>query len=445
MGRHTLTGLLATSGRQFCDWSADYRLFSEERFDPDRLFSVVLDDLLEQLPEDAPLVAAMDDSILHKTGTRIPGVGDRRDPLGPPFRTNFIRGQRVLQISAALPEGPRPSAARMIPLAFKQAPTPKKPRRTDPPEAWCQYRKAQRDSNISLKGAEGLKALRSKLDRHPWGSNRELRVVVDGGYTNRTVMRNLPENTTLIGRTRKDTKLYHLPEEDSGPRIGRKVNYGERAPTPEEFQTDPSVPWQTVEAWATGKSHQFKVKSLGSLRWRTIGPNRDLRLVVIAPLAYRLRKHSRVLYRKPAYLLCTDPGLSLEEILQSYLWRWDIEVNFRDEKQLIGVGEAQVRKEASVEGVPAFQVASYAMLLLSAHKAFKDSPTHGSLPSPKWRRRKGNHRASTQDLINHLRAELWSTFMGMDSFSGFRSSNSLYAKPKKLRPSLDSAVLYATG
>ena len=170
-----------------------------------------------------------------------------------------------------------------------------------------------------------------------------------------------------------------------------------------------------------------------------------LRLVIIAPLAYRLRKHSRVLYRKPAYLLCTDPGLSLEEILQSYLWRWDIEVNFRDEKQLIGIGEAPVRKEASVEGVPAFQVASYAMLLLSAHKAFKDSPTHGSLPSPKWRRRNGNHRASTQDLINHLRAELWSTFMGMDSFSGFRSSNSLYAKPKKLRPSLDSAVLYATG
>jgi len=33
VGRHTITGLLYTSGRQFADWSADYRLFSRDRCD----------------------------------------------------------------------------------------------------------------------------------------------------------------------------------------------------------------------------------------------------------------------------------------------------------------------------------------------------------------------------------------------------------------------------
>ncbi|MDR2051685.1 MAG: hypothetical protein LBQ63_07950, partial [Deltaproteobacteria bacterium] len=37
-------------------------------------------------------------------------------------------------------------------------------------------------------------------------------------------------------------------------------------------------------------------------------------------------------YRNPAYLLCTDPDLPVERLLQAYLWRWEIELNFRDEK-----------------------------------------------------------------------------------------------------------------
>ena len=32
--------------------------------------------------------------------------------------------------------------------------------------------------------------------------------------------------------------------------------------------------------------------------------------------------------------------MSLEEFLQSYLWRWGIEVNFREEKNLVGTGDA---------------------------------------------------------------------------------------------------------
>jgi hypothetical protein len=198
-----------------------------------------------------------------------------------------------------------------------------------------------------------------------------------------------------------------------------------------------------VQAFAAGKLHQFKVKTLAPLLWRTAGAHTPLRLVVIAPLGYRLRKKGRLLYRKPAYLLCTDPALSLEQIIQAYVWRWDIEVNFRDEKQLVGVGEAQVRSKASVQNAPALAVAAYAMLLLAAYQAFGYDTVPHVIPPPKWRTSSPKPRASTLDLIRHLRAELWGAALDKNNFNSFMGTMTEDRKPEKFKPQLHSAVLYA--
>ncbi len=99
----------------------------------------------------------------------------------------------------------------------------------------------------------------------------------------------------------------------------------------------------------------------------------NLQLVVIRPLGYRLTKTSKILYREPAYLICTDNNLSIEKLLQDYLWRWEIEVNFREEKTLLGCGQAQVRNPESAESVPAFISAIYALLHLAAYRSLKAS------------------------------------------------------------------------
>ena len=57
-----------------------------------------------------------------------------------------------------------------------------------------------------------------------------------------------------------------------------------------------------------------------------------LQLIVIAPLAYRLRKGSKLLYRDPAFLICTDENLDPRLLIEAYFQRWGIEVNFRNEK-----------------------------------------------------------------------------------------------------------------
>jgi hypothetical protein len=81
-----------------------------------------------------------------------------------------------------------------------------------------------------------------------------------------------------------------------------------------------------------------------------------LQVVVIKPLGYRLRIGSQLLYRQPAFLICTDPDLDLATLLQAYINRWEIECHHRDEKSLLGVDQSQVRNPNSVRRLPQLQV-----------------------------------------------------------------------------------------
>jgi hypothetical protein len=437
-----VTGLLTTCGREFQDWSAEYRLFSRHRLPAADIFSVVRRGVLAELPPQAPLSVAMDDSLLRKTGTRIPGVAWRRDPLGPRFQTNFVRAQRVLQFSASVPLSD--GAYRMLPIGFLQTPTPPKPSSKASPTEVQQYRRAARLARLPWLAAQQISSLRQALDAEPNGAQRPLHLFVDGGYTNETVLKRLPARTTLVGRIRKDAQLYFLPESPRAPqRRGRPRHYGPQAPTPEQLRTDDSAPWTSIEVSVTGAPHPMRVKHLDNLLWRTAGLTHTLQLVVIAPLGYRLRKNSKLLYRKPAFLICTNPELDLHTIVQGFVQRWDIEVNFREEKTLLGVGQAQVRNANSVEAVPALQVASYAMLLLATLRFFRGSVKPDLLPPPKWAADTAPRRFSTQRAVNQLRAEVWGRALGLANFSSFATRSTRDAKPEKFLPDLSSAVLYA--
>ncbi|MCP4645695.1 MAG: hypothetical protein GY851_34940 [bacterium] len=182
-----------------------------------------------------------------------------------------------------------------------------------------------------------------------------------------------------------------------------------------------------------------RVKQLTPLRWRTAGQKHTLQLLVLAPTAYRLSKNGKRLYRKPAYLICTDPDAPLHEIIQHYLWRWDIEVNFRDEEALLGLGDAQVRTPAPVQNVTACAVAAYAMLLVGAAHCQQQNATIHHLPAPIWQPEK-SHRVTTMALIQNLRHEMWARSI---HFSGFAANQEQHYNPQKTIPDLKSAVLYA--
>jgi hypothetical protein len=291
LGRHTITGVLRTAGRNWCDWSADYRLYAKERVDPEALFGVARREWAARVPENAPLVFALDDSIQCKSGRKIPGAAWRRVPLSPPFTTNFVWAQRVLQISGLLPLNDQ-GLVRAIPIDYTQAPTAARPRRTAPKEAWKEYRRQQRALSINLQARQRIELLQQHLQRaHP---GRPHWMIIDGRFTNGTLLKRLAANTTFIGRVRSDAKIFAPPSTAPGPRGGRPRKYGPALPTPEQTRTDDTIPWQTVQAFAAGRMHAFRIKTIGPLRWKACG-EAPLRLIVIAPLGYRLTRGGRLL------------------------------------------------------------------------------------------------------------------------------------------------------
>lgn len=435
-----MTGLLTTCGAQFRDWTASYRLFSQARLPAPALFSVVRRAVVEALPPQAPVRACLDDSLLRRAGWHTPGVAWRRDPLGPHFHTNFVRAQRCLQTSLALPTGD--GSCRLLPVAFQHVPTPAKPRKNATPAEQQTYRAQVRAARLSQRGQEQIRELRAALDAHPAAATRHLLVAFDGGYTNRTMLKHLPPNTTAIGRLREDAHLLFRPHPATQKPRGRRRLYGTPAPTPEQVRTDDS-PWQTLTLQHNGLALPLRFKRRTGLMWRAAGAHQGLQLIVIAPLAYRLRKGSKRLYRRPAFLLCTDENLDPQVVIETYIARWDMEVNFREEKTLLGVGQAQVRAPHSVEAAPALTVAAYALLLLATQRAFGDSH-QGLLPRPKWIRPSPGARLSTQQALQQLRAEVWGRGLGLDNFSGFASASPSATKPENCSFSLSSAVCYAT-
>ena len=425
-GRRTITGLVRTQNRHQHDWTADYRFYSQDRFDDQAIFDLVRKRVEAQLDKSQPLVTAMDDSLLRKTGRKIHGVRYVRDPLSPPFNLNLVRGLRVLQLSAALPDGT--GAARMVPIDFQHAVLPPKPTRKASPEELEVYKQERARRNINKVGVGRLQWLRQQMDQSG-SAARRLITSVDGRFTNSTVFEAVPQRTILIGRLRKDTVLYHLPQ--SQPAKGRKRKYGQQAPTPEQLLKDEAIGWQTVGGYACGRTHEFKFKRLNPVVMRMNGGAMPVQVMVVKPLGYRLTLGGKLFYRQPAFLVCTDPDLSVEQFLQDYLWRWDIEVNFRDQKTILKIGQGQVRHENSTQNAPALAVAAYSMLLLAATQTYGKKGVPDRQHQPKWYRRAKDQRATTNELVNQLRIELWASSLRPGHFSDFMTATPANQKSEK--------------
>ena len=114
-------------------------------------------------------------------------------------------------------------------------------------------------------------------------------------------------------------------------------------------------------------------------------------------------------------------------------------MNFRDEKTMLGVGEAKVRTRTTVETVPCFIVAAYTFLLLAYAEIGQGRI---GLPAPKWRRMAPGERNSTPRLIGALRSQLWGNALGVN-LSHFVNSREGKANAGKIGDALPPAVCYA--
>jgi hypothetical protein len=397
VGRATVSRILWVSGREQKSWSGEYFLHSRAPWEPQALFTPILKEALAFCP--GPLIGvAVDDTRLRKTGRRIQQAAYHRDPMSPPFHTNLLLALRFLQASVLLPlHRSGLVSSRALPIRFEEVSVVKKPGKRASEEAWEQYRQDRKQFNLSRRFGHSMCELRSTLDEV--GGERKILVIAgDGSFCNRTVFAAIPQRTVLIARARKDAKLC-FPAPAGTHRIYDAVKF-----TPEQIRRDESKQWKTVKLFYGGKRRKIRYKEISGVLWQNGARRRPLRLFVLAPTPYRKRKSGRLYYRDPAYLLTSDLTSSRKQLLQIYFDRWQIEVNHREEKDTLGVGQAQLWNPTAVPKQPALAVAAYSALHLAALQTFGTARGQAYAPLPKWRR--NAKRPSCLDLITLLRKEV---------------------------------------
>ena len=396
LGRRTLSRSLWALGRQQRDWSADYRLHARARWQPERLFQPLLEHGLPLCS--GPFIAvALDDTRLPKTGRKILTAFYQRDPLSPKFRFNLMWGLRFLHVALLVPLYRRSPEAppRSLPIRFQEVPAVKRPAKKADKETWEAYKQALQKNNLSQHSVQVLQQLRTAADA---ADRRMILAVGDNSFCNRTLLRAPLERTHLLVRARKDIRLCGRAAA-GGPRFYDAVKF-----TPEQVRQDETTPWQTARIFHGGQWREVRFKERPEVYWETGARKRRLRLLVVAPLPYDSGKGKRKYYRDPAFLLTTDLDSGAEPLLQPYFDRWQIEVNHREMKDTLGIGQAQLRSGRSVPRQPALMAAAYSALLLAGIQVFGDQRSAAFPSLPKWRRHA--RRPSCLDLITLLREEI---------------------------------------
>ena len=397
LGRRCLTRIIWTNGGQDESWSADYFLHSRCHWEPQELFRPLFQRALDYCPQRLVGVA-LDDTRLRKTGRCIPQAFYQRDPLSPPFHVNLVLGLRFLQASLLVPlHRTAAVGARALPIRFQEVSRVKRPGKKSTAEMQQQYREAIKRHNLSRSFVEMGKQLRIELDQ-VGGSKKILVLAGDGSFCNRTCFGDIPERSVLLVRARKDAKLCLRAT------AGSRRFYAEEKFTPQQVRQDEARTYKTTKIFYGGQRRKVRYKEVVDVYWQRGAKQRPLRLIVIAPTPYRKSQSKGRYYREPAYLLTTDLHSSLKQLLQIYFDRWQIEVNHREEKDTLGVGQAQLWNATSVPKQPVLAVAAYSALLLASLIAFGAERGAAYASLPKWRR--SARRPSCLDLITLLRKEM---------------------------------------
>lgn len=337
-GTHAVTETLVmtgVAGRRHHE--AYHRFFSRGTWCPDRFGFWLFYRIERLLTPDSPIRVAVDDTLAPKKGPHVFGLGSHIDPVRSTVaRKIFCFGHCWVVLAIVLPV-PLCRSTFALPILFRLYTNKKTCER----KGWP-YRKKTELAAELIRVFVG------------WTGSRRIELAVDSGYSNETVVEDLPASVVLFGAMRPDAVLTEAPVAPSLHRNGRPRVRGPVLPKPQALADDDTHPWLTCEAHLYGRSTTVHYKTLLAQWYQACGV-RLLRIVVVRVDTGRIRL--RVFF-------CTDATISIRALLEGYAGRWTIEVCFRNLKQLFGFADSSARTKFAVERTAPFVGCMYSLLIV---------------------------------------------------------------------------------
>jgi hypothetical protein len=304
---------------------AYYNFFERSAWTPTGLAYHVALLAITRLVPFGPITLLVDDTLVHKRGRSVWGLGWFRDAVASTQkRVATASGHNwvVVAVAVCLPGTGIPILA--LPLCARLH-LPGKAQRSCPELA-------------RLLLAEIL----------GWFPGRRFTLVGDGAYACKRLLGELDARVTFVGRLRGDAALYdpRVPPAKSGRR-GPKAQKGPKLPKPKEAAAKADRARSTAGPWAWQEvtvTLYGRTRALRALRYDAVWPTvlglRPVRVVVVRDPEGRMRD---------AYLFTTDLQAGLGWVIAQFAWRWAIEVLFRASKQVLDIEAPQQWSREAVE------------------------------------------------------------------------------------------------
>jgi len=280
-----------------------YNFFERSAWTPTGLAYRVAVLILTRLNLRGVITLLVDDTLAHKRGPSVWGLGWFRDAVASTRkRVATASGHNwvVVAVAVGLPFPKAPILA--LPLLARL-------HRTGKAQPSCPEVARQ--------------LLHQVLE---WFPGRRFTLVGDGAYAAKTLLAGLDARVTFVGRLRGDAAVFdpRVPTAPKGQR-GRKASKGPRLPSPQAAAAKADRKrsaagdwvWQEVAVTVYGSRRVLWAFAYEALWPRVLGL-RPVRIVVVRDPQGRLQD---------GYLFTTDRGAELAWVIRQFAWRWAIEID----------------------------------------------------------------------------------------------------------------------
>jgi hypothetical protein len=332
LGKHTLCRVAQTAHpevihdrRRRHGLDTSYNFFERSAWTPKALAYRVGVLILTRLKFFGVITLLVDDTLAHKRGKSVWGLGWFRDAVASTKkRVATASGHNwvVLAVAVCLPGTGIPILA--LPLLARL--------------------------RLPGKGQTSCADLTREMlgEVLTWWPERRFTLVGDGAYATKGLLLDLDERVTFVGRLRGDAAVYdpRVPPAQKGKR-GQKAKKGPKLPKPKEAAAKADRKrtasgdwvWQEVSVSVYGCARSLKALAY-EVVWPTVLAYRPIQVVVVRDPSGRMRD---------CYLFTTDLKASLSWVITQFAWRWAIEVLFRASKQVMDLEAPQHWSREAVE------------------------------------------------------------------------------------------------
>jgi hypothetical protein len=414
-GRRTVSSALRAMGLdQEKRFHRYHRVLSRASWSSRKVSRLLLGLLVEAfVPEGAPLVLGIDETLERRYGKKIRAKGLYRDPVRSTHE-NFVKSSGLRWVCVMLLVE-IPWASRIWALPFLSALAPSE-----------RYAAAQgREHKKITEWAWQLLLLVRR-----WYPQREIVAVADRAYASLKLLdrcRSLSNPITFITRLRLDAALYEPAPPRRPHQIGRPRIKGERLPNLSVVAENPKTVWKltTIANWYGSGQRMVEIASETAV-WYSTG-------LPAVPVRWVLIRDPQGAFKAQA-LLCTDLDADPMKIVSWFVMRWQLEVTFQEVRRHLGFETQRQWSEMAIRRTTPALLGLFSVVTLFAHRQMTQAADVFRLAG--W-----YHKAhpTFADALALVRKELWANA----TFCGSPAETDTIKVPRAFMERLTQTLCYA--